>query len=325
MNILILFTKSTSLNYNKFLIIEAFKRNNNLINVSFYEISNYNNFLINFDISKYKNYIFWMHQKIGSYLLTIPEKVKLIKLNNIKTIFWMDDLHFPCKEDNRFDLNLINNDERYINCDLIVSPSIDYFIKINSIFQKKTKFIFYFFDEKLIDLYNPKYDYYYRKNKILLSGKINELSYTSRKLIYTNYTKNKDLYDYLQHPGYKNFKHNLIHKNYYDKLSEYKICILGLANYPLDFLLAKVIEILGTGSLGLFQKSNLYYERLGLIKNKHYIEIDFVNDKLVLDNEKYKTFFYNPYYMKIAQNGYDFVKEKFNSYSFIKKVLKIIK
>ena len=38
MNILILFTKSTNLNYNKFLIIEAFKRNNNLINVSFYEI-----------------------------------------------------------------------------------------------------------------------------------------------------------------------------------------------------------------------------------------------------------------------------------------------
>ena len=230
-------------------------------------------------------------KKIGSYLLTIPEKVKLIKLNNIKTIFWMDDLHFPCKEDNRFDLNLINNDERYINCDLIVSPSIDYFININSILQNKCKFLFYFFDEKLIDKYNPKYDYYYRKNKILLSGKINDLSYTSRKLIYTSYTKNKDLYDYLQHPGYKNFKHNLIHKNYYDKLSEYKICILGLANYPLDFLLAKVIEILGTGSLGLFQKSTLYYERLGLIKNKHYIEIDFVNNKLVLDNEKYKTFF----------------------------------
>ena len=29
--------------------------------------------------------------------------------------------------------------------------------------------------------------------------------------------------------------------------------------------------------------------------------------------------------MKIAQNGYDFIKKKFNSYSFIKKVLKIIK
>ena len=60
MNILILFTKSTSLNYNKFLIIEAFKRNNNLINVSFYEISNYDEFLLHFDINKYKDYIFWM-------------------------------------------------------------------------------------------------------------------------------------------------------------------------------------------------------------------------------------------------------------------------
>ena len=324
MNILILFTKSISLNYNKFLIIEAFKRHNHLINASFYEIDDINHFLTNFDINKYKNYTFWMHQKIGSYLLTIPEKVKLIKLNNIKTIFWMDDLHFPCTEEDRYDLSLIYKDERYINCDLILTPSIDYFKNINCMFIYKSKFLFYFFDEKLINKYNPKYNYLYRKNKILLSGKINELSYPSRKLIYTNYTKNKDLYDYLQHPGYNNFRHNIIHENYYDKLSEYKICILGLANKPVDFLLAKVIEILGTGSLGLFQKSDLYYKRLGLVKNKHYIEIDIVNDKLVLDNEKYKTLFYDPNCMKIAQNGYDYVKENFNSQTFVKKVIKII-
>jgi hypothetical protein len=325
MNILILFTKSTSLNYNKFLIIEAFKRHNNLINVLFYEIYDINNFLTNFDINKYKNYTFWMHQKIGSYLLTINDKVKLIKLNNIKTIFWMDDLHFPCTEENRYDLSLIYKDERYINCDLIISPSIDYFNNINCTLVDKTKFLFYFFDEKLIDKYNPKYDYFYRKNKILLSGKINDLSYSSRKIIYDNYSKNKDLYDYLQHPGYYNFKHQFIHQNYYDKLSEYKICILGLANYPVNFLLAKVIEILGTGSLGLFQKSNLYYKRLGLIKNKHYIEIDVINDKLILNNQEYKNFFYNINYMKIAQNGYDYIKNNFNSFNFIKKVLKIIK
>ena len=325
MNILILFTKSISLNYNKFLIIEAFKRHNNLINASFYEIDDINSFLINFDINKYKNYTFWMHQKIGSYLLTIPEKVELIKLNNIKTIFWMDDLHFPCTEDDRYDLNLIYKDERYTNCDLIISPSIDYFNNINCTLLNKTKFLFYFFDEKLIDKYNPKYDYFYRKNKILLSGKINDLSYSSRKIIYDNYSKNKDLYDYLQHPGYYNFKHQFIHNNYYDKLSEYKICILGLANYPVNFLLAKVIEILGTGSLGLFQKSDLYYRRLGLIKNIHYIEIDVVNDKLVLDNDKYKMLFYNINSMRIAQNGYDFIKKNFNSSNFIKKVLKIIK
>ena len=325
MNILILFTKSTSLNYNKYLIIEAFKRNNHLINASFYEINDINKFLTNFDINKYKNYTFWMHQKFGSYLLTIPEKVELIKLNNIKTIFWMDDLHFPCTENNRYNLKLIYKDERYINCDLIISPSIDYFNNIKCTLIDKTKFLFYFFDEKIIDKYNPKYDYFYRKNKILLSGKINELSYSSRKIIYDNYSKNKDLYDYLQHPGYYNFKHQFIHQHYYDKLSEYKICILGLANYPVNFLLAKVIEILGTGSLGLFQKSDLYYKRLGLIKNKHYIEIDIINDNLILNNQEYKNFFNDINYMTIAQNGYDYIKKKYNSSNFIKEVLKIIK
>ena len=50
MNILILFTKSISLNYNKFLIIQAFKRHNHLINASFCEIDDINYFLTNFDI-----------------------------------------------------------------------------------------------------------------------------------------------------------------------------------------------------------------------------------------------------------------------------------
>ena len=78
-----------------------------------------------------------------------------------------------------------------------------------------------------------------------------------------------------------------------------------------------------------------YYEILNLPNNStlqelknQYRKLSFnlhpYRNKNPLDNEKYKTFFYNPYYMKIAQNGYDFVKENFNSFSFIKKILKII-
>ena len=63
----------------------------------------------------------------------------------------------------------------------------------------------------------------------------------------------------------------------------------------------------------------------GLIKNKHYIEIDIINDNLILNNQEYKNFFNDINYMTIAQNGYDYIKKKYNSSNFIKEVLKIIK
>ena len=43
------------------------------------------------------------------------------------------------------------------------------------------------------------YNYSRRASKILLSGKINSLSYPSRKQMYTNYFNNKDIFDWLEH------------------------------------------------------------------------------------------------------------------------------
>ena len=109
--------------------------------------NNIDNFINTFDITKYKNYIFWLHQKVGSYIVTFSEKMRLIKDNNIKTIFWMDDLHFPTlntSNDERLDIELIDNDERYQNVDLILSPSVDYLTNIKSKLLTKTKFLFTF-------------------------------------------------------------------------------------------------------------------------------------------------------------------------------------
>ena len=317
-NLLIIYKYHVPLNYNKLLIIKSFNYNKDLllennIKIEFFDL-NENNFL-NINFEKYKNYFFWLHQKVGSQIL-----IKFnndIKKNNIKTIFWMDDLHFPVID--RFDKEKLDNESRFVNCNLIISPSIDYFININSNLINKSEFLFYFFDENIINNYYPN-NFDKRINKILLSGKINNKSYLSRKILLDKYKKNKILYDYLEHPGYDNFKHSIYHLKYYEKLSQYKACILGLANFPINFLLAKVIEILGCGCLGIFQKSDLYFKRLGLIENVHYISFDIDN---ISDNELYKIINSNNC-NKIALNGYNFIKNYYNSKKFIEKVINII-
>ena len=335
MNILLIYYNHLAINYNKLLIIEAFRRNKDLlnshdINIEFKIINNIDEFIDTFKIENYKNYIFWLHQKVGSYIVTIPNKLKLIKENNKKTIFWMDDLHFPCinsTDEDRLESNTIDKDERYKNVDLIVTPSIDYFINIKSNLINKSRFLFYFFDEKFIDLYNPKVNFELRINKIILSGKINILSYPSRKQMYTNYFNNKNLYDWLEHPGYKKLKHNFYHKEYYDKLSDYKGAILGLGKYPINFLLAKVIEILGCGCIGFFEESSLYKKRLGLIEYIHYIPIkkdtqDSYNLNII--NEEYMQLINSEKGKEIALNGYTYIKEKFNSKEYINQIMDIL-
>lgn len=331
MKLLLIYSDSNFLNYNKLLIIKSFFKNKELfetnnIYIEEYIIDNPDDFIKNINLEKYKNYIFWLHQKIGSYILTFPTQYELIKKYNIKTIFWMDDLHFPTDNKNnidRLDLNLIDNEIRYLNCDLILSPSIDYFYNIKSKLINKSKFIYYFFDENIINDYNPS-NYDDRKSKILLSGKINSLSYESRKQMYTNYFYNKELYDYLEHPGYNKFKHNIYHINYYNKLSEYKGAILGLAKYPINFILAKVIEILGSGCLGFFEESDLYENRLNLIKNVHYISIDKDENELIFKNDYFKEILNSNEGKQIALNGYNFIKNNYNSIIFSEEIIKYL-
>lgn len=330
MKILVIYHDEKAINYNKILIINALKRNveylkDNSIDIEFLEIVELQEFLQTFDVTKYKSYIFWLHQKIGSFILTMPVFMTAIRRNNIKTIFWMDDLHFPCENSDNSDRlvkDKIDEDERFKNCTLIFSPSVDYFKNIESRLIYKSKFLFYFFDENFINEYNPSVTFSKRTNKILLSGKINELSYPNRKQMFTNYYYNNDIFDYLEHPGYKKEKHNIIHKDYYDKLSSYKGAIVGLAKFPVNFLLAKIIEVLGCGCLGFFEKSPLYEERLGLKEYIHYIPVDIDNEgKVSFLNFEYKYIIDSKEGQEIAQNGYDYVKKNFNSVSFIKNVI----
>ena len=326
-NLFIFFSKLKQLNLNKTMIPLKLLDNSdilkqNTINIDKYIIDDPNSFKdfffdeIKNNKEKFKDSIFWLHQKIGSYIIVFDEINNIIKELNIKCIFWMDDLHFA--------KNNIDNDERYINSDVIVSPSILFFKNIEHEYYKKSKFLFYFFDEKIIDNYDPSKNFDTRKNKIILSGKLSA-NYSSRKQMYKNIKHNKELFDIIIHPGYYNMTHEIYHINYYNEISKYKGALFGLANFPINFLLAKVIEILGSGCIGFFEYSDQYDIQLGLKEWIHYVPIYKENNKLIFNNENYKEIINSEKGKEIALNGYNYIKTYHNSITFTNKVIEIIK
>ena len=100
---------------------------------------------------------------------------------------------------------------------------------------------------------------------------------------------NTDLYEVLKHPGYYNMTHKYYHKDYFNKLAEYKGSMVGLADYPLNFLLGKVIEVIGSGCIGFFEKSPFYEEKLGLKPWIHYVPVERNKyNKLILEDVSYR-------------------------------------
>lgn len=328
MKIFVFYSSKTLLNYNKLLLVDQFKRQidlyqNNNFNINFCPFDDYIQFYhslykkITNNKQHYSNSIFWMHLKVGSYALTIKTFTNLLKELKIKTIFWMDDLHYA--HDN------MERDERYIHTDLIISPSTTYFENISSQYLYKTEFLFYYFDENFIEEYNPKKTLDGRKNQILLTGNITE-SYSSRQQMLINSYMNTDLYEVLKHPGYYNMTHKYYHKDYFNKLAEYKGSMVGLADYPLNFLLGKVIEVIGSGCIGFFEKSPLYEEKLGLKPWIHYVPVERNKyNKLILEDVSYRDLLQSDSGKKIAQTAYDHIKENYNSLTCSKKVIDILK
>ena len=57
---------------------------------------------------------FFLHQKIGSFIITKYNIKRKIKELNIKTIFWMDDLHFRQNYNFNYHLLQIPNNNNFI-------------------------------------------------------------------------------------------------------------------------------------------------------------------------------------------------------------------
>ena len=241
----------------------------------------------------------------------------------IKKVMWQDDLHYFA--------NFIERDGKIVqrfskkyepsyikDVDYLITPSSIYFknLKINQ-FDEKIVDFFYFLNEKNYE-YIDESKFEQRINGVVLSGDIVK-GYDSR-VEFDNLRKNilfKDLIYKIDHPGYKNNEH-MTESNYYKELSKYKAAFVGHYVYPINFLLAKHIEVLMCGCLGFFEPNPLLKEQLGLIEYVHYIPC-FNENGLIKDNSFYIKWIERDEGHTIANRGKEYVRDKFGK-EYIKKL-----
>jgi hypothetical protein len=271
-------------------------------------------------IEKFKKSIYLVIHRI---LLTSPS---FIDNKKIKKIFWFNDLHaFAYDVQDRINKNIVvqKYDKKYDIPELdkinyLLTPSMQYFknLKIDK-YNDKVKYLFYALNYKYYEQINYK-NYHIRKNKIILSGSVSN-GYKTRMQL-KNYKDNNKYFntyiDILDHPGYEKNAH-MTDMNYYKKLCEYKGAFVGNYVYPINFLLAKHIEVLMCGCLGFFERNHLLKEQLGLIEYVHYIPCTDLNGN-VISNINYYIYWMeskdsdgNIRGQKIAQTGAEYVREKY--------------
>jgi len=110
--------------------------------------------------------------------------------------------------------------------------------------------------------------------------------------------------------------------NYYNKLSKFKGAFVGHLLFPINYLVAKHIEVLMCGCLGFFEKNPLLKDELGLIEFEHYIPCSDDNGNLIKDEKFYIDWIEKG--NEIALKGSLYVREKFGE-NYIDEYLKIIK
>jgi len=238
----------------------------------------------------------------------------------MKFILWQDDLHAYFKDKKRGEiLERLN---------WILTPSPIFLKNVKSMLFDKTKFFFYSMDFSMIDPLNKPWEE--RQNKILLSGSCNR-GYTIRHKFLTIIKRKEEMSvvcDYLKRPKIKEYNRPLgtyfpVGENYYKILSDYKGAFFGFYEYPKNFNLAKIIEILGCGCLGFFENSKLLEEELGLKAFEHYIPILDENGELIKDINYYHKWLKEG--KNIMENGRKYAKNNFSNNNGFFNYIKILK
>jgi hypothetical protein len=249
---------------------------------------------------------------------------ELKKYMNVRTILWQDDLHayFETEEKKK----------KLDYADHIITPSPVYFENTNPEYLNKTSFFFYSADFAENEQFSARWDK--RFDKIILSGCINK-SYRIRAAIANEMVKNKkfgEICDFVKKPKMKeyNYKDDVVlpyGTNYYKILGKFKGAFFGYYEYPKNFNLAKIVEILSMGCIGFFEYSPLLEKELGLIDMVHYVPCTNKDDgKLITDVEYYK------YYLEnrdgkgkmIADNGREYVRKNFSNQNGFENYVRIL-
>jgi len=265
---------------------------------------------------------------IGYDPLFTGENYDILKSKGIKLIIWQDDLHALWRNMNKTWTEDVT-DRRYDCADMILSPSKKFYINLNHKYAGKTEQYFYCFNESFYKEL-PINNFYRRQNKIILSGALGP-QYPIRHAFYNYYRMNKGkglakYIDILNHPGYDRQKNkHMSGLSYYKHINSYKGAFFGYYVQPMNYPLAKIIEILACGTLGFFEY-NRSLDDLGLVKFKHYVPIKMNNlNQPLMDMEYYIYYLQSKKGEEIAREGCKYVRERFTMKNKGDELIEILK
>lgn len=243
--------------------------------------------------------------------------------------------------------NMNINDRRLNECNLIISPTVVFFKNIKSKYGEKTEFIPFSYNpnnKKIFELQDFN-NYFNRERKIIMSGAL--LVYLHRKIItflkknieqsflidrVVNLDQREDFSNIIEIMPYEKYNRTNTKYNeergirYLRTLSKYMGAFMCFGDFPLDFHLSKLWEIMLSGCLAFIEPKEMLQTDLGLIPYVHYVPmlID-ENNKLIIDMEHYNKYLGTDEGLKIAKQGFEYIRDNFTDEKAAEKYCEILK
>ena len=282
-------------------------------------------------IANYTDYILVGFERIGFYQITnqkLPNK-------KILSMYDLQGFYVSINEKNTvYDKEHIFTHKILDEVDLIVSPSVLYFKNINSIYINKSHFISFSYNDKnnkLFDIQNFN-SFFNRKKLIVLQGCSNTL-YKYRNILFrikNNLNKSKnfindfiyfdniskfcELFEFVNYSRYN--RTNTLYNDYpgliyLQSLSRYQGAFIFFAIHPVNFILSKIFETMLAGCIAFIEPNESLKNDIGLIEYEHYVPVLMSNNKMVLDINYYNKYIGTEEGLRIAKNGFNYIKNNF--------------
>jgi hypothetical protein len=304
----------------------------------------------NIDLPYLKNKI---EEDIDNYLIHLFESGDYILING-KKIFSIYDPHSfnELKYMKNYNvLNIehhkLNNNKNLDNIDLTITSSKKYFTNIKSKYMEKTEFIPFSYNpnnKKIFELQDFD-NYFNRERKILMSGATTV--YSHRKIIIflkenieesylqdrvVNLDQREEFSNIVEIMPFGKYNRNNTKYNeergilYLRTLSKYMGAFMCFADFPLDFHLCKLWEMMLSGCLAFIEPKDMLQTDLGLIPYVHYVPmlID-ENNKLIIDIKHYNKYLGTEEGLKIAKQGFEYMRDNFTDEKVAEKYCEILK
>jgi len=295
-------------------------------------------------INNYPNHILVGLEPIGFDQITnynLPNK-KILSIYDPHGFYLVKN-----KNNTVFDKEHIFTDKRLDEVNLIVSPSILYFKNINSTYFNKSHFISFSYNQennKILNLqkfesfFNRKKlivlqgadvsSYKYRNALFIIKNKLDEsINFVNDFIYFDNRDKFCELLEILPYSRY-NRSNSLYNDDaglkYLQTLSQYQGSFIFFAIHPINFILAKIFEVMLAGCIAFIEPNESLKNDLGLIEYEHYVPILMSNNKMVLDINYYYKYLGTPKGLQIAKNGFNYIKNNFTDNKIALNYIKIL-